>query len=219
MLTDQTDGLGVALLCNGAGVDTYGPARYALQVAAAIRDGLRMPEPPPLPDATRIDNASRYAGDYADAATGARLSLRAAGGGLRLTAGGCSGLLEHIAGDAFCVPWDAFDPFPLRFRAGGRDDDAVMTEAHHGAAVYLREGSAPAASAAAAYPEWWAALPGHYRSMLRMCPTFMSYCGGPALPGLAPRRRGSTDPEGTGHSRSGRFAWGRRAADGGTLAL
>lgn len=209
MLTDQTDGLGVALLCNGAGVDTYGPARYALQVAAAIRDGLRMPEPPPLPDATRIDNASRYAGDYADAATGARLSLRAAGGGLRLTAGGCSGLLEHIAGNAFCVPWDAFDPFPLRFRAGGRDDDAVVTEAHHGAAVYLREGSASAASAAAAYPEWWAALPGHYRSHAPYVSNFYVILRRGRLYLAWPHGgEEALTPEGAGHSRSGRFGVG-----------
>ena len=35
MITDQTDGLGVVILCNGAGGDLYAPARYALRVAAA----------------------------------------------------------------------------------------------------------------------------------------------------------------------------------------
>ena len=39
MLIDRNGGLGVTLLCNGNGVDTYAPARYALQVAAAARDG------------------------------------------------------------------------------------------------------------------------------------------------------------------------------------
>ena len=49
MMADQTDGLGVVILCNGSGVDLYPPARYALGVAAAIRDGGPVPQPPPGP--------------------------------------------------------------------------------------------------------------------------------------------------------------------------
>ena len=87
MLTDQTDGLGVVILCNGVGVDTYPPARYALQVAAALRDKHPIPEPPEVPDPTRIANADRYAGEFRDAASGRRLSIRPSGTGLRLDAG------------------------------------------------------------------------------------------------------------------------------------
>ena len=163
MLTDQTDGLGVTLLCNGSDVDTYAPARYALQAAAAVRRGSAIPEPPPIPDPTRVAGASRYAGDYINPANGVRLSVGAAGDTLRLTGGDSAGVLEQIAGNAFCVPHDAFDPFPLRFRAAGTGNDAAMVEAHHGSDVYVREGSIPP-DEAAPYPPEWAALPGHYRS-------------------------------------------------------
>ena len=163
MLTDQTDGLGVVILCNGVGVDTYPPARYALQVAAALRDGRAMPEPPPVPDPTRIEDAARYAGDYVDAVSGHRLSVHPSGLGLRLNAGmhGCH--LEHIAGNAFCAPHDAFDPFPLRFRSADGNDDGPMLEVHHGPDVYVRAGSEPP-EAAVPHPPEWSAFPGQYRS-------------------------------------------------------
>ena len=162
MLTDQTDGLGVVILCNGVGVDTYPPARYALQVAAALRDGLPTPEPPPVPDPTRIADAARYAGDYVDAARGVRLSVRASGHGLRLDAGEYSCGLEHIGGNTFCAPHDAFDPFPLRFRAAGGEDDTLV-EVHHGPDVYVKE-NCPALEATALHPAEWSAFPGLYRS-------------------------------------------------------
>ena len=165
MLTDQTDGLGVVMLCNGSDVDTYGPARYALQFAAALRDGQPVPEPPEIPEPTRVANALRYAGDYVHESTGAMLSIRADGDGLRWHGGDGAGVaLEHISGNAFCAPHDAFDPFPLRFRCredGG--DDAPMVEVHHGPAVYVRQGSAPLAVESPC-PAEWAAFVGHYRS-------------------------------------------------------
>ncbi|MXZ90288.1 MAG: beta-lactamase family protein [Chloroflexi bacterium] len=161
MMADQTDGLGVVILCSGFDVDTYGPARYALQFAAAIRNGQPAPEPPPVPDVTRVADTNRYAGDYVDQSTGTTLSIRSEKGGLRLYAVGVNTQLEYIDGSAFCAPHDAFDPFPLRFRAAGADEPTV--EIHHGADVYVRRGSEPLA-ATAPYPEEWAAFTGHYRS-------------------------------------------------------
>ena len=166
MMTDQTDGLGVVILCNGSDVDTYGPARYALRFAAAMRDGRPAPEPPEIPDAARVADAARYAGDYVDETTGAALSVRAEGDGLRLHAddGKVSVLLEQIAGNAFCVPDDAFDPFPLRFRMADRDgDDRPAVEIHHGPDAYVRSGAEPL-EAERPYPPEWAAFAGHYRS-------------------------------------------------------
>ena len=165
MLTDQTDGLGVVMLCNGSQVDLYPPARYALQVAAALRDGEAIPEPPPLPDPTRFTGAPRCAGQFVHEATGAALSVTDQGDQLLLhDHDGPAILLEHIGGNTFCVPHDAFDPFPLRFRAPeGASDDAPMVEVRHGPHVYVREGSEPLASEAP-YPPEWDAFPGHYRS-------------------------------------------------------
>ena len=148
MLADLTEGLAVVILCNGGDVDTYAPARYALQFAAARRNARPPPEPPPLPDPTRIPNPSRYAGDYTNPATGATLSVRAAGHRLRLRAGPVALTLQHIDGNAFIVPDNAFDPFPLCFRtsadaaAGATTPDepatdAVMTAAYHGGDVYI----------------------------------------------------------------------------------
>ncbi len=164
MMADQTDGLGVVILCSGFDVDTYGPARYALQFAAATRNGQPAPEPPPIPDVTRVADAHRFVGDYVDESTGAVLSVQSEDGGLRLNAGAVSARLEHIDGGAFCVPHDAFDPFALRFRAAEDDQsDGPMVEIHHGPAVYVRRGREPLAGTDP-HPGEWAAFIGHYRS-------------------------------------------------------
>ena len=173
MLTDQTDGLGVVILCNGVGVDTYPPARYALQVTAALRDGRPAPEPPTRPDATRIANANRYAGAYSEPERGHRLTIRPSESGLRLDAGAAGCQLEHIAGNAFSAPHDAFDPFPLRFRFtnGDGDDDATASEVVHGPRVYVRDGGEPR-DTEAAHPPAWIAFPGQYRSHAPYLTTF-----------------------------------------------
>ena len=164
MMADQTDGLGVVILCSGFNVDTYEPARYALRFAAAMRDGQPAPAPPPIPDATRVVDAGRYAGEYVDEAAGAVLSVHAEGGGLRLSAGDISARLERIDGGAFCVAHDAFDPFALRFRADQDDrGDGPMVEIHHGPAVYVRRGREPLAGTNP-HPGEWTAFVGHYRS-------------------------------------------------------
>lgn len=165
MITDQTDGLGVVILCNGSGVDLYPPARYALEIAAAARNGRPAPEPPPLPDPTRVAGADRYAGRFVHETSGAVLTVTTRGDRLLLDRqdGPVIGL-EHIGGNTFCVPDDAFDPFPLRFRSPqSDDDDAPMLEIHHGPTVYVREGREPLGSAAP-YPPEWNAFPGQYRS-------------------------------------------------------
>ncbi len=165
MMADQTDGLGVVILCNGSGVDLYPPARYALGVAAAIRDGEPVSEPPPFLDPTRIDDAGRYAGRFVHETSGAVLLVIARRDQLLLRRqDGPAIRLEHIAGNTFCVPHDEFDPFPVRFRAlRGAGDAAHMVEVHHGPDVYIREGAAPLAETAPHPPEW-DAFPGHYRS-------------------------------------------------------
>ena len=165
MITDQTDGLGVVILCNGAGGDLYPAARYALRLAAAIRDGNPIPEAPTFTDATHVESADRYAGQFVDQASGAALSVTARDGRLLLHHRDRPAItLEHIAGNTFCVPDDRFDPFPLRFRVpqDAGDDDA-MGEMHHGPVVYIRDGAAPLA-ATVPHPAEWAAFPGHYRS-------------------------------------------------------
>ncbi len=165
MLTDQTDGLGVVILCNGSSVDLYPPARYALQVAAAIRDGDPIPETPALSDPTRVESAGRYAGQFVDEASGTALTVTARGDRLFLgRQDGPAITLEHIGGNTFCVPDDAFDPFPLRFRAQEDNREAgPMIEMRHGPDVYVRECSAPLASTVPCPPEW-NAFAGHYRS-------------------------------------------------------
>ena len=165
MITDQTDGLGVVILCNGSSVDLYPAARYALQVTAAIRDGNPIPETPALSDPTRVESADRYAGQFIDEASGAALTVTARDGRLLLHRHDHPDItLEHIGGNTFCVPDDGFDPFPLRFRAPeDAGDDTPMVEVHHGPAVYVRDGAAPLAETAPCPPEW-NAFAGHYRS-------------------------------------------------------
>ena len=173
MLTDQTDGLGVVMMCNGSDVNTYPPARYALHFAAAIAGGLPPPEPPDLPDATRVADAGTFAGVYVDDPTGRSLTVTA--DGERLLAhqsGGPAVRLEHIAGNAFCAPHDSFDPFPLRFRRPeGAADGSPAVEIHHGPDVYVRDGSEPLTGESPC-PAEWAAFPGCYRSHSPYFPGF-----------------------------------------------
>ena len=165
MITDQTDGLGVVILCNGSGGDLYPAARYALQVAAAIRGGDPIPEAPTLSDPTRVESADRYAGQFVDEASGAALTVTARDGRLLLHRQDRPDItLEHIGGNTFCVPDDQFDPFPLRFRASEEAaNGAPAAEINHGPTVYVRDGAAPT-TATASYPPEWNAFPGHYRS-------------------------------------------------------
>lgn len=164
MLADLTDGLAAVLLGSGGGADTYAPARYALAAVAAAASGAAVPDPPPLPDPTRIDTAHRYAGVYIDVDSGNRLTVQADGSGLRLP--GVNRRLERIAGNTFSVPNAGWDPFPLRFRAppDAAPDDGPCLEIYHGPTVYLREGIPPSDHDRPAHPPEWAALPGHYRS-------------------------------------------------------
>lgn len=165
MLTDQTDGLGVVIMCNGSHVDTYAPARYALQVAAAVVSGQSPPEPPPIADPTKVANGQPYTGTYVDERNGASLSVSAERDRLLVNRpGGADVVLERISGNVFCAPRDDFDPYPLRFRSpedGG--DDAAMVEIHHGPDVYVRDGGLALESELRGPPEW-GAFPGHYRS-------------------------------------------------------
>jgi CubicO group peptidase (beta-lactamase class C family) len=170
MLIDQAESLAAVLLCNGNGVDTYAPARYALQVTAAVRDAAPIPEPPTMPDPYRVDGPSRYVGNYVNIATSGRLSVRNDDGRLLVESGSDSALeqsggiaLLNISGNTFCVPDDAFDPFPLRFHATTADGDDAMAEVHHGGSVYVREETATPDSPGTD-PTEWAALVGHYRS-------------------------------------------------------
>ncbi|MCY4558018.1 MAG: serine hydrolase [Chloroflexi bacterium] len=165
MITDQTDGLGVVILCNGSSVDLYPAARFALQVASAVRDGDSIPEAPALSDPTRVESADRYAGHFIDEASGAALTVTARDGRLLLHRQDRPDItLEHIGGNTFCVPDDDFDPFPLRFRAPeDAGHDVPMVEMHHGPTVYVRDGATPLA-VAAPYPPEWNTFPGHYRS-------------------------------------------------------
>ena len=182
MLVDQTDSLAAALLCTGSDVDTYTPARYALQVAAAIRDGLPMPSPPGAPNREEVSDANRYAGDFINEVSGCRLSIRNEGNRLILDAHSpdrspvLAGVrLQHISGETFVVPADSFDPFPLRFRfLSSAESASTAEEVHHGGDVYIRADASPTIDDVP-YPRTWEALPGHYRSHAPYVSNFWIY--------------------------------------------
>ncbi len=164
LVTDQDDGLGVVIMCNGSDGNTYPVARYALQAAAATEGGLPLPEPPPVPDPARIDNAGAYAGNYTEERTGSPLSIVAEHDSLLARRPGVADVpLEHVAGNTFCAPHDDFDPFPLRFRRSEEGVDSRVIEVHHGSNVYVRESSA-APVCEDPCPQEWSTFPGHYRS-------------------------------------------------------
>jgi CubicO group peptidase (beta-lactamase class C family) len=161
MRMDVDEGLGVMALTNGQG-NAFPIVQYALRLLRADRAGDAAPAPPPLPD--RIEDAERYAGRFAS--SNGSITVSASGGGLEVARDGGDGarLLRRDDGDAFTVDADAWEPFPLVFRAAG---DRVVA-ATHGPEVFVPEGwPLPAAPTGE-----WAAFEGHYRTHDLWYPTF-----------------------------------------------
>ena len=112
-------GLGVMVLTNGD-CDTADVQTYALGLVRADRDGTAPPPPPPLPD--DVPDGARLRGDVRVGGWPARSSVRAAGASSspcrRMAArrfGSSVGTTRRSSPDA-----DDWEPFPLRFRDGGR---------------------------------------------------------------------------------------------------
>jgi len=91
-----------------------------------------MPEPWLPPDATDVPDAAAYVGTY-QADDGRTFHVEPDGGGLRLSVGSVSVLLERDPledpTDTFLVPHESLERFPIIF---GRGEGGEVVEAFHG---------------------------------------------------------------------------------------
>lgn len=152
VLADMDEGLGVAVLSNGAG-EPPAMARYALRALQAMRHGQELP---PLPGAEPTEGAADYEGTYH--AGDQAFTITEEDGQLVMRVQGENLPLEARLPDGFFVPHPDFARYLLRF---GRHEGEVV-EAFHGPDWYVndRYGGAKAFD----IPREWDAYVGHYRS-------------------------------------------------------
>jgi len=154
VLADMDDGLGVVVLTNGPGEPSE-MARFALKLLHAAFHDQELPSPP-VPDPTRIENATDYAGTYR---AGTRMFILVdEGEHLVMQYGDEHIALERRGPNGFYVPHSEFALFLLRF---GREEGQVV-EALHGPDWYTNERYTGPTTFS--YPPEWAAYPCHYRS-------------------------------------------------------
>lgn len=165
IFADLDAGVGAVVMMN-----TGGPAdriaRFAVDLAAAVRRGEDLPALPEPQDRERVENAEEYTGTYrsdsrqvAVVADGDRLFLEVApndGSGSDQPAERIR--LLRLVSDSFIVDHPDFERFPL---VVDREDGAVV-EAFHGAEWFRHERYKGPESFE--LPESWHSYVGHYRS-------------------------------------------------------
>ena len=161
ILADMNQGIGAAVMMNGAG-GLYGSmvphdiARFALRVLAAAMNNQELPPIPSVVDPTKIEDAEEYAGVYR---SGDRsLTLVAEADTLALDHGGERVVLERRGSDRFYIPHQDFQLFALEF---GRSNGEVV-EAFHGNDWFVSDKYLGPSSFD--YPEEWDAYVGKYGS-------------------------------------------------------
>ena len=140
-ITVDTDaGVGAFASVNARAEDDYRPREvtaYAISLMRAVRDGRPMPAPPPIPSATKIDNATVLAGRFR-ASGGEAVELAVAGDGLALVQSGVSRPLQPAGEGVFivCGPNEDVAALVVRSEAG------VVRSVGLGATLYTPEGAA-----------------------------------------------------------------------------
>jgi D-alanyl-D-alanine carboxypeptidase len=169
------EGLGCVAMQNGYGEGLRRPARAAFAAIRASLAGTELPPPFVPPPATQIPSAADYTGTYTGD-DGRVFTVTEEREGLRLDAGPVSVMLERDPlldepGDAFLVPHEALERFPLMFRRHG---DGTVVEAFHGPTWFRSEryagGEAPPTP-----PDEWGRYVGFYRNNDPWAPTLRVY--------------------------------------------
>ena len=165
IIADLDAGLGAAVMMN-AGGPAGAVARFALDLAAAVRRGEKLPALPQAPDRERIEDTQKYTGTYRSDSR--QVAVVADGGRLFLEVAPSRGSESNPAperirllrsrNDAFVVDHPEFARFPL---VVGREDGDVV-EAFHGAEWFRHERYTGPESFE--LPESWRSYEGHYRS-------------------------------------------------------
>jgi hypothetical protein len=174
LATVPEEGLGLVAMQNGYGDGLRALARNAFAMLRASLAGVELPPPLVPPAATEIPNAGDYVGTYTGD-DGRVFTVSEEREGLRLDAGPVSVMLERDPlleepGDAFLVPHDALERFPLMFR---RDGNRAVVEAFHGPTWFRSEryaGPEPSTP-----PDQWRRYVGFYRNNDPWAPTLRVY--------------------------------------------
>jgi hypothetical protein len=154
---DEDHGLGMVMLA----AQPY-PSGLSWPVLQALRAAY-LDQPAPdlsLPDPTRIESASEYAGFYQ--AGERELALFAEKEQLVLEYAGERIVLEQRGADRFYVNHPDFDLFLLQFGRAGDGDDAPVVEAFHGSDWYVNDRYDGTDSFD--IPAEWDTYLGHYRA-------------------------------------------------------
>ena len=163
MIADPDAGVGAAVMMNGSG-PAGAVARFALDLAVAVRSDEELPALPPAQDRERIADAQEYTGTYRSDSR--QIAVVEDSGRLFLEVGAGSGSdpatqrirLLRLRNDAFVVDHPELARFPL---VVARQDGAVV-EAFHGAEWFRHERYDGPESFE--LPESWRSYEGHYRS-------------------------------------------------------
>ena len=166
IFADLDAGVGAVVMMNTGGPAAGRIARFAVDLATAVRRGQDLPALPEPQDHERFENAEEYTGTYrsdsrqvAVVADGERLFLEVTpndGSGSDQTAGRIR--LLRLVSDSFIVDHPDFARFPL---VVDREDGTVV-EAFHGAEWFRHERYKGPESFE--LPESWHSYVGHYRS-------------------------------------------------------
>jgi len=156
IMMDIDEGLGAVVLTNGLG-NPGGVVLYALKLLRAVMDDQELPDLPPPPNLTKIENAVDYAGTYQSDVES--FTLTAAGEHLILNHADERVVLEQFIPDHFYVNHPDLLYFLLRF---GRNEEGKVVEVFHGPDWYINENYAGAT--VFDFPEEWETYPGHYQS-------------------------------------------------------
>jgi hypothetical protein len=158
------------MMQNGYGEGLRNLARAAFASIRASLAGAELPPSITFPAATHIPKAADYAGTYTGE-DGRVFTLEAERDGLRLDAGPVTVMLEQEPlsvepSDAFLVPHDALERFPLVFK---RDAAGTVVEAFHGDTWFRSDrytGPEPPSA-----PDEWRRYVGFYRNNDPWAPT------------------------------------------------
>jgi CubicO group peptidase (beta-lactamase class C family) len=105
LMVDEAAGVGAFASVNARAEDSYRPravTAYAVRLMRAVREGGKLPAPPDIPSATKVDDAASLAGTYR-AADGGAVELLPAGDGLALRSGGAVSALQNAGDGNFTV--------------------------------------------------------------------------------------------------------------------
>ena len=160
MQMNMSRGFGVVAMANlvEAPLHPCAIVLYAMAVLQAQSQGRALPARPAAPDLRQVDNAGRYAGNYA-AQDGKQFRITASGGRLLLVDSSGTYAAYPRGDDTFWIDSPNFERFELAF---GRDRNGRIVESNYGSQWFTNQQHAGPRTFA--YPAAWNDLAGRYQN-------------------------------------------------------